>query len=454
MPTSTPVPSPTATPTAIPTATPAQATRPADQAVDLPDVDAHYTLNVTSLDLANGVLEVEERVDISSHQGPIQRLYFTVTTAQWRYFHLNAASIDGVPQTPSTLNGGFTLALDPPANDQWIVGFDFELDLTQVPEDWYGSGMDGDIMRLGYWFPILSTNFPYPSTADPAYTRTATFDVSVPLPNDVPFVSTGTEVNTVPLDAENTRHELHADDVRDFALTVVPGGRIDTVKTSNGVTIRVLSNPSTTSAQRSTELAAAKKTIETLSDLIGPYPYPVFSVVNAGSSLPGGIEFPMLIQVNPNIGSTARLIYHETAHQWLYGIIGTRPQQDIWIDEGGAQFLEGYLDAGSALPKAPVGGYGYPLDSHDNELPQGSGIPGYQSIYEQGQRFYNTVMDTMGEDVFWGAMQQLYQQFKYGIVTPWDVLLTWQQHSSVDLRPLFNATFRYSWLDQLPAPGG
>ncbi len=456
VPTITPAPTPTPTPTQmpIPTTTLVGTNRPPDQVVDLPNVDTHYTLNVTSLDLNSGVVMIDERVDISSRQGWIQRLFFTVTTAQWGYFHLTAASVDGVPQTPTSLNDDFTLALDPPAGEHWTVGFEFELDLTQVPEDWYGSGMDGNIMRLGYWFPILSTNFPYPSTADPAYTRVATFDVSLPLPNDVPFVSTGTEVNSIAIDAEHTRHELHADKVRDFALTIVPDGRIDTVETSNGVTIRLLSNPTTTSKQRSTELAAARTTIETLSSLIGPYPYPVFSMANAGPSLPGGIEFPMFIDLNPNIGSTSRLVYHETAHQWLYGIIGTRPQQDIWIDEGGAQFLEGYLDSGTPLPTVPNGGYGFPLDSNDDELPQGSGIPGYQSIYEQGQRFYNAVMDTMGEDAFWGAMQQLYQDFEYGVVTPWDVLVTWQEHSAVDLRPLFKATFRYAWIDRLPEPGG
>ncbi|MGA7673261.1 MAG: hypothetical protein WBW04_22780, partial [Nitrolancea sp.] len=292
--------------------------------IDLPDVDAHYTLDVTSLDLERGVVDVNEQVDISSHQGPIQRLYFTVTTAQWRYFRLSSITVNGIPQTPVSLNDGFTLALDPPTSEHWTVQFAFELDLTQVPQDWYGSGMDGDIMRLGYWFPILSTNFPYPSTADPAYTRSATFDVSLPLPNDVPFVSTGTEVETMAIDATHTRHTLHADNVRDFAITIVPGGRIDTVKTSNGVTIRLLSDPSTTSSERSTELAAAKKTIETLSKLIGPYPYPIFSMANAGPSLPGGIEFPMFIDVNPDVGSASRLVYHETAHQWLYGIIGTR----------------------------------------------------------------------------------------------------------------------------------
>jgi len=102
----------------------------------------------------------------------------------------------------------------------------------------------------------------------------------------------------------------------------------------------------------------------------------------------------------------------------------------------------------------PQGGYPNSLDSSDSELPQGAGIPGYQSIYEQGQLFYNTVMTTMGEDAFWTGMRQIFHDFEYGIVTPWDVLHSWQEHSSVDLRPLFRQTFRYPWIDQLPGPGG
>ncbi len=124
-PTITPAPTPTVTPTQVPSPspTPVASNRPPDQVVDLPNVDAHYTLNVTSLDPNDGVVDVEERVDIASLQGSIQRLYFTVTTAQWGYFHLTAASVDGVPQTPTSLNGGFTLALDPPADGtmgRWI----------------------------------------------------------------------------------------------------------------------------------------------------------------------------------------------------------------------------------------------------------------------------------------------------------------------------------------------
>ncbi len=456
VPTTAPSPTPLPafpTPTAQPAVTVTPETRPPGQTVDLPDVDAHYFLDIANLDLTGGTLDVDERVEITSHQRSIPRLFFTVATAEWGYFTLDSASIDGTVVVPTSLNDGFTLAVDPPPGDHWIVEIVYHLALSQVPRDWYGTGLDGNIVRLGYWFPMLSTNFRYPSTADPAYSRVSSFDVSLPLPDNTPFVSTGVEVAQKAIDANYTRHHLHADNVRDFAMVIAPGDRIDKTETANGVTIQLMSDPASGSAARTTQLVAAKKVIETLSRLIGPYPYPVFSMADAGPSLPGGIEFPMLIYLNPAITPLDRLVYHETAHQWLYGIIGTRPQQDIWIDEGGAQFLEGFLDTGSSVPDAPPGGYPYPLDSSDSELPQGAGIPGYQSIYLQGQRFYQTVLTQMGSDAFWNAMQAIYQQHKFGIVTPWDMLLSWQTHSSVDLRPLFHSIFRYDWIDQLPAPG-
>jgi aminopeptidase N len=163
----------------------------------------------------------------------------------------------------------------------------------------------------------------------------------------------------------------------------------------------------------------------------------------------------MLVYVNLNLGSLDRLVSHETAHQWFYGLIGTRSQTDPWIDEGGAQFLEGGLASNfTEKPKPPAGGYPYRLDSSDPELPRGAGIPGYNSIYLQGQAFYQTVLETMGSDAFWAAMHELYGRFVYGIVTPWDLLSLWQAHSPTDLRPLFAQAFRYPWIDQLPPPGG
>lgn len=77
------VPSPsTPAPTAILTPTPVPSpslTRPPDQQVELPDVDAHYDLEVTAFDPGTGHLEVVERVTLRSRSGPLPELHFTVT---------------------------------------------------------------------------------------------------------------------------------------------------------------------------------------------------------------------------------------------------------------------------------------------------------------------------------------------------------------------------------------
>jgi aminopeptidase N len=171
--------------------------------------------------------------------------------------------------------------------------------------------------------------------------------------------------------------------------------------------------------------------------------------------MPGGVEFPNMIYINPAYPELDRLIYHETAHQWLYGIIGNRTLLDGWIDEGGAEFFERGLPTGfTEVPDIPDGGYLFPLDSTWQELYADPRRAWYYAIYEQGARFYDAVLAAMGPDAFWAAMHEVYDTFAFGVVTPWDMLSIWQRHSASDLRPLFHDTFRYDWIDQLPAPGG
>jgi hypothetical protein len=265
------------------------------------------------------------------------------------------------------------------------------------------------------------------------------------------FGSTGEVVGTETLGNGQIRHHIRAEQVRDFALAISPGFQLDSVQSGQGITVELYSPQSTSSEVRQQALQAAAFTIDRLTELIGPYPYQTFRIADSGPSLPGGLEFPMITFVNLDVGGLEPLVIHETAHQWLYGIIGTRPQADPWIDEGGAKFLDGGLVNGfDSVPDPPAGGYGYPLDSSDYELPSGPGIPGHTAIYLQGQAFYLTVLQEMGADSFWAAMRQLYEDHAYGVVTPWDMLLNWQMHSTVDLRPIFRDTFRYDWIDQLP----
>jgi aminopeptidase N len=230
----------------------------------------------------------------------------------------------------------------------------------------------------------------------------------------------------------------------------------------NGVEVRYYSHPVSENGltdeaigyRQETALAAAADAIGQLEALIGPYPNPTYSIVDVGPTMPGGLEFPGLIYINPAYSQLDRLIYHETAHQWLYAIIGNRTLVDGWIDEGGAEFFERGLPTGfSEVPSRPSGGYVYWLDSAAEELPDDPARNWYYSIYEQGARFYYDVRASMGDDAFWRAFRDIYARYANDIVTPVGMLSTFQEHSTSDLRPLFDTYFRYPWVRELSGPG-
>jgi hypothetical protein len=445
-------PAPTATATLEPTPTATLDPQPAGQAIGLPDVDAHYRIDVSAVDVASGYVRALEAITIREfHGGAPDWLYLQVVPAEYGFFTLHTAMVNGVPVVLETLNGGFTLAYDLPADvvAPYEITLDFELNVGAEVTGWGVTTLDGDILRLGNWFPIISTDHGYSATLDPSYTAVAEFDVTLALDEGVEFAHTGDFVRQDPLADGRTLYTLKASNVRDFALAISPSYTIDYGQTSSGVALELYTT-GVGDDTRQAILAAAADAIDQLSALIGPYPYATFRIADAGPTMPGGIEFPGLIYINPAYGQLDRLIYHEVAHQWLYGIIGTRTLQDGWIDEGGAEFFERGLPTGfTEVPPLPAGGYAYWLDTTYEDLPDDPNRNWYFSIYEQGARFYSEVKATMGDDAFWTAMQEIYANHAFGIATAWDVLSTWQRHSPTDLRPLYHEYFRYEWIDAL-----
>lgn len=442
-------------PTATTTATPDPI--PASQAIGLPDIDAHYRLDVSELDVASGYVRASEVITIREFRGDVPDwLYLQVVPAEYGFFTLDAASVNGQPVALESLNGGFTLAHDLPddAVAPYEIALQFQLNVGSETTGWGATTLDGDILRLGYWFPIISTDHGYSATLDPSYTAVATFDVALTLDNGVEFAHTGDFVGQETLADGRVRYALYAENVRDFALAVSPSYTIDDGQSGSGVALELYTS-GVDEGTRQSILAWTADAIDRLSELIGPYPYTTFRIADAGPTMPGGIEFPSLIYINPAYSQLERLIYHEVAHQWLYAIIGTRTLQDGWIDEGGAEFFERGLSTGfSEVPPLPDGGYALWLDTGYEDLPDDPARNWYYSIYEQGARFYYDVMATMGDEPFWAAFRDIYANHAFGIATAWDVLNTWQRHSPTDLRPLYHEYFRYDWIDTLPGHGG
>lgn len=428
--------------------------RPADQVVELPDVDAHYSVHVTDLDVDSGYVQASETVTVREFRGAVPDVfYFQVVPAGYGFFTLDGLHLNREPVAAEWINNGFTLVVDLPegAGAPLEVSFDFHLDVGAEASGWGYTALDADVLRLGYWFPLISDDHPFSVTLDPSYTRVATFDVLVDLAPDVTPVYSGELVETQELEDGRLRYVLHAENVRDFDLALSRSYTMASGQSASGIQIEYYWRAGLAPDVSGQVLAATADALDQLTNLIGPYPWPTLRIVDAGPTMPGGIEYANLIYINPAYDPLDRLIYHEVGHMWLYGIIGTRTLIEGWIDEGAAEFFERGLPTGFT-ERPPLGDYCCALDSRLDELPQ-TGRDFYFSIYEQGAHFYYDVLETMGWDPFWTAMQQIYATYQFDIVTAYDLLRTWQAHSPTDLRPLFDSYFRYPWISDLPPPG-
>jgi hypothetical protein len=82
--------------------------------------------------------------------------------------------------------------------------------------------------------------------------------------------------------------------------------------------------------------------IKKLSSLIGPYKYDEFKIVNLSTigDNGSGMEYPKLVHIGSNHGDYYRVLDHEIAHQWFYGMIGFNQTSEGWLDEGYASYYE------------------------------------------------------------------------------------------------------------------
>ena len=430
---------------------------------DIPSLAADYTLAATVDDPApDGTVHVSgtERVRLTNTgSAPVSSVTFNVAAVHYGEFTLDGGTIDGVPTEVDQAEVRFSFAAWPALapGDSRTVGFTFHLDLRDAGDGFDVARRDGNILRLGYWFPMLSDDHGYHDQFDPVYTATGNFHVTLTAPATQALASSGVVQHTETAGARTT-YTIEAPKVRDFVALLSPSFQVTRGVTKDNVAVEVYTTPADldgTANSGADFLAAAIHSLEWMSATVGPYPYPVFRVVDAGKTMRGGVEFPMLMMFGPRVRGVAMttLVGHETSHQWFYGLIGTHPQTETWVDEGAASFFEEAIDNGVNEPVALSRTLPCPVNisvwDHSVSAPDH-----YYCVYDGGRKVYATIRDTMGTDRFVAALHDLYTRYRYGIVSARDMLTLFQQHSPTDLRPALRDYLDYDWLNSLPSPGG
>jgi hypothetical protein len=322
-----------------------------------------------------------------------------------------------------------------------------------------------EILNLGLWYATLSKydqigwdEEEYSGIGDVSYFDPADFQVKITAPGDQVVVTTGSLVQSLPVEGGRILHEFDAKETRDFAVELSPKYR-EKDSISGRTTIRTFYIPEH-EASGEKVLHAAVKAFAYYEKVFGEYPYKELDIVEAplvGGA--GGVEFPGLVTIssmlykndqeseeqdqlkllmagNPMFEELLEFVVaHEVAHQWWNAVVGSNSKKYPFIDEAMANYSAVLYFEHTYGRKAAekqmamqmkinyqvhrmVGGSDQPV------LLPASAFHGpleYAAIvYGKGALYFDRLRSVMGDSAFFGTLRAYYNRFWFGIAGPDD----------------------------------
>lgn len=211
-----------------------------------------------------------------------------------------------------------------------------------IPNSTHRLGWFEDNINLGNWYPIVSQHSggefdmsPYYATGDPFCSEIANYTVNLTYPANYNLSSTG-EIKITKNNDKNTA-KISAKAVRDFAMCLSKNSKI--LETKLGKTsIYYLTENQEENAEKYLNLA--KNAVEYFSNTFGKYPYDTLTVVKT-PFIYGGMEYPNIVFISNSIDDEEeqiKVIVHEIAHQWWYGVVGNNEITEAWLDESLSEY--------------------------------------------------------------------------------------------------------------------
>ena len=102
------------------------------------------------------------------------------------------------------------------------------------------------------------------------------------------------------------------------------------------------------------------------------------------------------------------LVYHETAHQWFYGLVGNDQQREPFADEAAADLLARTVLGTLRSSRCAK-------DDLDGRITAYSSSCYYETIYIQGGNVLNGYRAKMGTTLFWKTMREYVETYSHRI---------------------------------------
>jgi len=202
-------------------------------------------------------------------------------------------------------------------------------------------GVTKNGINVSGWYPVLCAKVGdniskeyCASVGDSYLSDCASYNVTLTFDDTYKIASTG-RAEKVYSKAPCATVNIVCENVRDFAFVL--SDKLQFVEaTVNGIEVKYCY---ISDATPDVTLEYAKNALVCFNSMFGAYPYSIYTVVET-DFIAGGMEFPQLafVAAGAQDGERERIVVHETAHQWWYGVVGSDNINEAWQDEGLAEY--------------------------------------------------------------------------------------------------------------------
>lgn len=326
-------------------------------------------------------------------------------------------------------------------------------------------GYSDGIYNLANAYPVLCyeengtfIRHPYTAIGDPFVTPAANYSVTFIVPEGFTVAHSGDLKEKTVSDGSVT-YRFEQKCIRDFSLCASEEFSVLSAvkdKTEIKYFYRKDSDPDST-------LRLISDCFGFFSSSFGKYPYGTYCVAETTLAAAGGMEYPNLVFVSDDLkrDSFNKVVIHETAHQWWYGLVGNDQFNEAWLDEGLAEysvilFYKAFPDYGDAVETLKnsykryklfydvIINYKKDLDtSMSRPLTDFPNAQSYAVItYLKGMLMTDSLYDTVGEKRFSKALRRYFEAGKYSIATPELFISCFEKEYGSDMKKWFS-----SWLN-------
>jgi aminopeptidase N len=295
-----------------------------------------------------------------------------------------------------------------------------------------------------------------------------TMDISVAIPNGLVDVSNGKFVGKTDLGDGYTRWDWKVHyPINNYDVSLNIGNYVHFSDKLGDLSLDFYALPEDLDKAKQ-QFAQAKGMLEAYQHYFGPYPfaqdgYKLIEAPYSGMEHQSAVTYGNLFENGylgrdwTGVGISPRfdfIIIHESGHEWFGNSITAADPSDEWIHEGWTTYLESlYVEYRWGTSDAVKYLNGYKPKVHNLRpiiAERGVNAEPTEDQYFKGALMINTLRSVVNDDAkWWALLHDFYQHFKYQNIMTEDVVAYFNQHTGMNLTPIFDQYLRHTQIPRL-----